>query len=116
MVRWLAALNTLAALSSAGFGVAALLRPGLIAPSGQDTSSRFYPAMYAARAIPLGLAVAVAVWLTPAPTFLVLLLVAAIVAQLGDIAIGVAYRVPGMIAGPVIAVLCHGAAVVVTAW
>lgn len=116
MAWWLAALNTLAALASAGFGVAALVRPALIAPPGQDTSSRFYPAMYAARAIPLGLAVAVAVWLTPAPAFLLLLLGAAILAQLGDIAIGLAYRVPGMIAGPAFAVLCHGAAVVATAW
>ena len=112
MPWWIALLNTLAALASTGFGVAALVKPGLIAPRTDKTMpSRFYPAMYAARAIPLGVAVGIAVWLPPVSTLLLLLLGAAILAQVGDVIIGVLHRLPGMIAGAVFAVLCHGAAV-----
>jgi hypothetical protein len=113
MPWWIALLNTLAALASTGFGVAALVRPGLIAPpSGKRTESRFYPAMYAGRAIPLGLAVGVAVWLSPAQPFLLLLLGVAVLAQIADAVIGAIYRLPGMIAGAVFAIACHGAAII----
>ncbi|RAC15964.1 hypothetical protein DN539_31885 [Burkholderia multivorans] len=112
MPWWIALFNTLAALASTGFGVAALVKPGMIAPQADEgTQSRFYPAMYAARAIPLGLAVGIAVWLSPASIFLFLLLGTAILAQVGDVIIGVLHRLPGMITGAVFAVLCHGAAV-----
>lgn len=114
MPWWIALLNTLAALASTGFGVAALVKPALIAPRTDDsTISRFYPAMYAARAIPLGLAVSIAVWL-PATSTLLLLLGAAILAQVGDVIIGGLHRLPGMTAGALFAVLCHGAAVLAT--
>lgn len=115
MPWWIAALNTLAALASTGFGVAALVKPSLIAsPAGESAPSRFYPATYAARAIPLGLAVGIAVWLTPASAFLLLLLGVAILAQVGDVIIGTVHRLPGMIGGAVFAVLCHGAAAVMS--
>ncbi len=112
MPWWIALLNTLAALASTGFGVAALVKPGLIAPSsGKHTESRFYPAMYASRAIPLGLAVGVAVWLPPVPAFLLLLLGVAVLAQIADAVIGALYRLPGMTVGAAFAVICHGVAI-----
>ena len=81
-------------------------------PFDEGPSSRFCPAMYAGRAIPLGVAVAVAVWLAPAPSFLILLLGAAVVAQVADVLIGAVHRLPGMVAGGVLAVVCHGTAIV----
>lgn len=112
MLWWIALLNTLAALASTGFGLAALVKPGIIAPSaGERVESRFYPAMYAGRAIPLGLAVGVAVWLTPSSSFLLLLLGVAALAQISDAVIGTVYRLPGMIAGAIFAIICHGAAI-----
>ncbi|WP_201270109.1 hypothetical protein [Acidipropionibacterium jensenii] len=113
MPWWIALLNTLAAVASTGFGVAALIRPSLIAPSSEKcTDSRFYPAMYAARAIPLGLAVGVAVWLLPAPAVLLLLLGVAVLAQIADTVIGVVHRLPGMTVGAAFAIACHGAAII----
>lgn len=112
MLWWIAALNTLAALASTGFGIAALVRPSLIAPAAdKSATSRFYPAMYAGRAIPLGLTVGIAVWVTSAPPTLLLLLGAAVLAQVGDVTIGVVHRLPGMIVGAVFAAACHGAAI-----
>ena len=67
--------------------------------------------MYAARAIPLGLAVAVAVWMAPTSTLLLFLLGVALLAQIGDAVIGATYRLPGMIAGAVFGILCHKAAI-----
>lgn len=114
MPLWIAILNTLAGLASIGFAVAAFAKPDLIAPaSASRTESRFYPAMYAARAIPLGLGVAVAVWLSPASMFLLIVLGIAVLAQLGDVAIGAASRQPGMIAGGLFGALCHGTAIAV---
>lgn len=111
MPWWIAALNTVVALAGTGFGVVALMKPGLMAPRrDEDTKTRFYPAMYAARAIPLGAAVSIAVWMNPAPAILALLLGVAIIAQLGDAIIGIAYHLPGMAIGAVFAVACHGAA------
>lgn len=111
MPWWIALLNSLAALASVGFGITALVRPGLVAPpSERSFSSRFYPAMYAGRAVPLGVAAGVAVWLTPTPALLLLLGVAAL-AQVADLLIGVVHRLPGMIAGAAFAAACHGTAI-----
>lgn len=112
MPWWIALLNTLAALASTGFGIAALVKPGLMAPSsGNQPESRFYPAMYAGRAIPLGVAVGIAVWLPPASAILLPLLALATIIQVADGAIGAVHRLPGMIAGAAFAILCHGAAI-----
>ena len=108
---WIALLNTVAALASAGFGAAALVKPGLIAPPGDGkTVDRFYPSMYAGRAIPLGMAVGVAVWLPPTPSVVLLLGVAAL-AQTTDIVIGIFWHLRGMVMGAVFAVVCHTAAI-----
>ena len=108
MPWWLALLNSSLGIVSAGFGVVTVLRPQALAPPGPDgRESRFYPAMYAARSIPLGLLVAVAVWLDPARPLTLFVLVAAAVAQLGDAAIGVVHRVPGMVVFPLVVALLH---------
>ena len=108
---WIALLNTIAALASAGFGPAALVKPGLIAPSGDgEAAGRFYSSMYAGRAIPLGAAVGGAIWFLPAPSVVLLLGIAAL-AQIADIGIGSLWRLRGMIVGAVFAVVCHVAAI-----
>ena len=67
MPWWLSLLNSSLGIISAGFGVVAVIRPQTLAPSGcGEPGRRFYPAMYAARSVPLGLLVAVVVWLAPA--------------------------------------------------
>ena len=108
MPWWLALLNSSLGIISAGFGVVAVIRPQTPAPSGcGEPGRRFYPAMYAARSVPLGALVAVVVWLAPARPLTLLVLVAAAVAQLGDAAIGVVHRVPGMVAFPLVVALVH---------
>ena len=108
MPWWLALLNSALGIVSAGFGVVAVIRPQALAPSGYGgREERFYPAMYAARSVPLGVLVAAVVWLEPARPLTLLVLVAAAVAQLGDAAIGVVHRVPGMVAFPLVVALLH---------
>ena len=108
MPWWLALLNSALGIVCAGFGVGAVIRPQALAPSGYGgREGRFYPAMYAARGVPLGLLVAVVVWPEPARPLTLLVLVAAAVAQLGDVAIGVVHRVPGMVAFPLVVALLH---------
>ena len=108
MPWWLALLNSALGIVSAGFGVVAVIRPQALAPSGYGgREGRFYPAMYAARSVPLGVLVAAVVWLAPARPLTLLVLVAAAVAQLGDAAIGVVHRVPGMVAFPLVVALLH---------
>ena len=108
MPWWLSLMNSVVGGGSAVFGVMALLRPAALAPpSGTGPGGRFYPAMYAARSVPLGVLVAAVVWLAPARPLTLLVLVAAAVAQLGDAAIGVVHRVPGMVAFPLVVALLH---------
>ena len=108
MPWWLSLMNSVVGGGSAVFGVMALLRPAALAPpSGTGPGGRFYPAMYAARSVPLGALVAVVVWLAPARPLTLLVLVAAAAAQFGDAAIGVVHRVPGMVAFPLVVALLH---------
>ena len=113
MPWWLSLLNSSLGIISAGFGVVAVIRPQTLAPSGCGSSGgRFYPAMYAARSVPLGALVAVVVWLAPARPLTLLVLAAAAAAQLGDTAIGVTYRLPGMVVFPLAVALVHLVSVV----
>ncbi len=109
MPWWLAVLNSLLGVVSAGFGAVAVIRPQTLAPllGHRGKGGRFYPAMYAARSIPLGVLVAVVVWLDPAQSSTVLVLAAAAAAQLGDMLIGVVHRVPGMVVIPLAAAVLH---------
>ena len=108
MPWWLAVLNSLLGVVSAGFGAVAVIRPQTLDPSGDgESGGRFYPAMYAARGIPFGVLVAVVVWLDPTQSSTVLVLAAAAAAQLGDMLIGVVHRVPGMVVIPLAAAVLH---------
>ena len=108
MPWWLSLLNSSLGVVSAGFGVVAVIRPQTLAPSGGgEPGRRFYPAMYAARSVPLGLLVAVVVWLAPAQQSTFLVLAAAAAAQLGDVAVGVVRRVPGMVMFPLAVAVLH---------
>ena len=112
MPWWLALINTIMGAGAAGFAVAAVIRPRLLAPSDSaNRDDRFYPAMYAARSAPLGALVVVAVWLAPTP-LTPLILGAAALAQVGDAAIGLSYRIPGMVVGPASATACHIAGII----
>ena len=113
MPWWLALLNSALGIVCAGVGVGAVIRPQALAPSGYGgREGRFYPAMYAARGIPLGLLVAVVVWLDPARPLTLLVLAVSAAAQLGDTAIGVTYRLPGMVVFPLAVALVHLVSVV----
>ncbi len=108
MPWWLALLNSVMAAASVIAAAAALLRPGLLAPSGTGgDADRFYPAMYAARAVPLGVVVACVVWLTPVYPLTQLVLAVAALAQLGDVVIGIVRRQLGMAGGALVAAACH---------
>ena len=108
MPWWLSLLNSSLGVVSAGFGGVAVIRPQTLAPSGGgEPGRRFYPAMYAARSVPLGLLVAVVVWLAPAQQSTFLVLAAAAAAQLGDVAVGVVHRVPGMVMFPLAVAVLH---------
>lgn len=63
-MRALAIVNAVLALSGTGFGVVALVAPRRM--SGERTSSRYFARMYAARAIPFGIALAIVLIADPA--------------------------------------------------
>ncbi|RLP77493.1 hypothetical protein D9V32_03330 [Mycetocola tolaasinivorans] len=107
MFWWLALLNTAAALVSSGFGIAAMLRPRALAPTEHKPADRFYAVMYGARSVPLGIAVAIGVWIMPASPALALLLAVAAIAQIVDIITGVRTRLWTMVGGAAFATLCH---------
>ena len=93
MPWWLSLLNSSLGVVSAGFGVVAVIRPQTLAPSGGgEPGRRFYPAMYAARSVPLGLLVAVVVWLAPAQQSTFLVLAAALSSETSLSAWCTAYR------------------------
>ena len=108
MPWWLSLLNSSLGVVSAGFGVVAVIRPQTLAPSGGgEPGRRFYPAMYAARSVPLGLLVAAVVGLAPAESRTLLVLAAAAAAQLGDAVIGVVHRMLGMVVFPLASAVLH---------
>src|SRR2546429_1311385 len=97
--RWLAGLNGVGALISAGFAVAGLVVPAAIADGAVTSLVRLYAGAYAVRAIPLA---AVLIFLlarrASTPALVPVLLVAGL-AQLGDAVVGVAIGQPGMAGG-----------------
>lgn len=91
----------------------AAARPELIAPPGTDPSARFYPTMYAARAVPFGLLVTAVCWLASAYPLTPFILAVAALAQFGDAVIGGLRRLPGMAAGAALAGVCHAVGAIV---
>jgi len=109
----LAVLNTLAALASIGFAAVALVSPRLLVPdsASPDAAARYYAKMYAARAVPLGVATASVAWMGGSSTLLAVVFLVAAAAQLGDALVGLATGTRGQVAGAVIAMIIHVAAV-----
>ena len=130
MPLWLSVANSLMALGSAAFGVLALIRPeALNGPRGGGRAlgecggsdvrgdveaARLYAAMYAGRAIPLGLAVSAVAWAAPDERATALLLGVAVVAQIADVVAAVANRLKGMAVGAAFAALVHATALAAT--
>ena len=108
MVWWAALINSIAAVGAVGFAILALINPTAL--SGNASTHRYYPAMYASRSIPLNIMVGIIGWLSANPAVVLPLVGVALVTQLFDAAIGGIYRIPGMITGGIIAALCHGLA------
>ena len=108
MPWWIALLNTVAALLSVVFAAITLTHPNqFIPPTLRRQTDRFAAATYAVQTIPLGLAVVVVVWATPAETATALLLRIACAAQVGNLVLGVVHRVWGMASGAGSGVVFH---------
>ena len=113
-MTWLMALNAVVALGSAFFGLVALFRPRampgqpLTSPGSQMTQPReattYFARMYAARAVPFGIATAAVAVLLPSQAAIWLL--AAGLIELLD-AMVVASRNPREAAPPLLAVVVH---------
>ena len=81
--------------------------------AGGVEGARLYAAMYAGRAIPLGLAVSAVVWIAPNGRATALLLGVAVAAQIADVVAAVANRLTGMAVGAASAALLHVAALAI---
>ena len=81
--------------------------------AGGVEGARLYAAMYAGRAIPLGLAVSAVVWIAPNGRVTALLLGVAVAAQIADVVAAVANRLTGMAVGAASAALLHAAALAI---
>ncbi|WP_051021289.1 hypothetical protein [Nocardia araoensis] len=105
--NWLAALNAAVALVTVGFAVTGVVAPTALARTAVVASTRYYAAMYAARAVPVGGAVVVGVFLSiPNGAWIALLAVAG-ACQVGDAVIGLWQRNPGQVAGSVLVGAIH---------
>ncbi|MDO5068199.1 MAG: hypothetical protein Q4D96_13035 [Propionibacteriaceae bacterium] len=101
-------LNALIGLGGAVFALVAWVRPATLNPAATASADRFYPAMYAFRAVPLGLLAAFAPFLSGQAAPVVLW--GAALAQLGDAGLGLHRRIWGMCAGGIVAAGVHSAA------
>jgi hypothetical protein len=91
--------NAIAAGAAMTFGVVALLAPAAITDAGTSTSAvDMYAQFYAARAIPLGAALLVSLFSRHKRGLLPLLAVSG-AAQFGDLLVGAAQGIPGMMIG-----------------
>lgn len=103
----LAVANAVLAAVSVVFAVVAAVRPAALSHSEAPTDGeKFYGWMYAVRAVPLGCAAAVVPLIWSGPVCAAVLIAAA-VAQAGDVAIGVFRRERGMIAGSSVVGIVH---------
>lgn len=107
-------LNTLVSLGSTSFALIACARPDTFNRSGvSPRDDRFYPAMYAFRAVPLGLLAAATPLLTGSAVPVIL--GAAALVQLGDAGLGLRRRTWRMVGGALAAAGIHIATAVVLA-
>lgn len=101
-------LNALIGLGGAAFALVAWVRPAALNPTATAPDARFYPAMYAVRAIPPRLLVAFAPVLNGSAAPVILW--AAAFSQLGDAGLGLHRRIWGMCGGGIVAAGVHSAA------
>ncbi|MFE7191472.1 hypothetical protein [Kitasatospora sp. NPDC057541] len=99
--RSLVVANTTGTLLSTAFCVAGLVDPGLALPHGSAVTDgvRLYAQAYAARTLPLGAALVHQLLVSRTKRGLLPLLTVAGVVQIGDVAIGLTTRNPGMAVG-----------------
>lgn len=104
----LVAANVLAALISAGSGLAGALRPGIALAPGEPVTAGtdLYARAYAARAVPLGLATALVLPADVRAAAWPMLVVAGL-AQVGDSTIGWRRRNTGMALGAGVFAVLH---------
>jgi hypothetical protein len=114
--------NLVPVLASLAFGVIALVAPALLLPdgAGMTTGAQYYAAFYAARAIPLGLALLI-VLLRIRPDsrnqgMLGALLLVSAVAQLGDAVIGGVWGTTAIRGGIAAALIQIGSVVLLALW
>ncbi|WP_433684298.1 hypothetical protein [Nocardia sp. CA-119907] len=99
--------NAIGAGVAMAFSTAALIDPTLVVTGGADSPGvDMYAQAYAARAIPLGAALLFSLTSRHKRGLLPLLIVSGAV-QLGDVAIGAAQGVPGMMVGGTVLAFIH---------
>ena len=100
--------NTVAALGSGGFAVAALVNPGLLLPEENEVTpaAEFYARMFAARSVPL-CATVIALILLRSTKLLGAFLAFAGLVQAADALIGASYRIRGQTFVPAVAAVIH---------
>ena len=97
----------IASFASAIWAGLALSRPAVLSRSAHvETGEIFYTRMYAARAIPFGLAAGVLPFCLNGPA-VALLLLAAAATQIGDVAIAISKRELGMGLGAALGAIVH---------
>lgn len=112
MKTLLLAANAFFSLASVAAAALALFRPQLMSRSSQvGSGEKFYAQMYASRAIPAGIAAAVAPFCFGGGA-VALILCAAATMQIGDTIIGWSRKEWGMLVAPAFAAIVHA----VTAW
>jgi hypothetical protein len=118
----LVVVNTIPVLASLAFAVIALVAPALLLPGGDGVSDgvRYYAAFYAARAIPLGLALLIVLFRIHPDSrnqgLLGGLLLVSAVAQLGDAIIGGVWGTTAIWGGIAAAVIQIGSVVLLALW
>lgn len=100
-------LNLIVSLTSAALAIVALVKPQALSSQAKDASgSKFYPQMYAARALPSGVLFGILPYHYRGIPVACILLCAALI-QLSDAGIGTRYRNRQMTAGGIMAALVH---------
>lgn len=104
-MNWIIDINAVMAMVTIVFGIVALARPTLLSGAPADAGSRYYAAMYAARAIPFGAGLVYV--LIVAVQHAVPWLVVAGTIQVLDAAIGCRRRVVGAVVAPLALASVH---------
>ncbi len=104
------AITTLSSIATIIAAIIALIKPGMMSLSTTIThGERFYAAMYASRALPLGLLTVVAPFVFNGSA-LQFIFAAASLAQIGDVVIGLKKQEWGMVIAPAILAVIYLAA------